>query len=298
MSQSFRVLEMLTSEEILNLLRYRLNDSQADVELEAQDYLASQHNGQDLRTESQFASFHDRPTDFYSNAIKFYVDLMGVHLGLPQLLKGTALLIRLAEMVGAKTFADWGAGAGRDCIAMARIGLDVTHVDVLGEGTELARWRYSQRGLPVKIADALDPPKSRFDIVSSFNCMEHLEDPVGVLGQMLSRLNPSGLLVLAVDFYNFDLDQPGPHLPKNFAYGGIMQMALRAVGMHKVWGQANPWIETAMVFATVWQKPIDLDVPEVVMAIRLRRETLKLLHTFRGFYDQEITRVEGALLGE
>src|SRR3989304_10223051 len=59
MSQSFRVLEMLTSEEILNLLRYRLNDSQADVELEAQDYLASQHNGQDLRTESQFASFHD-----------------------------------------------------------------------------------------------------------------------------------------------------------------------------------------------------------------------------------------------
>ncbi|MFQ5828944.1 MAG: class I SAM-dependent methyltransferase [Candidatus Methylomirabilia bacterium] len=243
-------------------------------------------------------SFHDNPAQFYANSRQFFQDLMGAHLRLRHLPTRTAVLVALARRVDARSFADWGAGVGRDCIAMARSGLLVTHVDVLGEGTVLAGWRYSQRGLAVAIADALNPTGDRFDIISNFDCMEHLEDPIAVLGQIVSRLNPAGLLVLAVDFYNFDLAQPGPHLPKNFVYGGLMQMALDTIGMRKIAGRPSPWFETAGAETTVWQKPADLELSEAVLTRRLREQTLKFLYTFREFYDEEIARTKNQLRTE
>jgi SAM-dependent methyltransferase len=152
-------------------------------------------------------------------------------------------------------------------------------------------WRYAQRRLQVQIADALNPPNETFDIISNFDCMEHLEDPIGVLEQILQRLNPGGVLVLAVDFYNFDLSHPGPHLPKNFVYGGILQMALETIGLKKMYGQATPWIETATAALTVWQKPDDFNISETILTPNLRQLTHKLLSTFRGFYDEEIARM-------
>ncbi|MDD5434204.1 MAG: class I SAM-dependent methyltransferase [Nitrospira sp.] len=291
-------LDLPAEEEILNLLRYRLKDPLADVESEANDYFASRQLGNSLPTESQFATFQDNPAGFYASSHKFFLDLISTHLNIPHLLRRTCFLVGVARVTGARTYADWGAGAGRDCIAMSRSGLMVTHIDVVGEGTALAQWRYAQRGLRVNIGDAQNLTPEKYDIISNFDCMEHLKDPIGVLGQILSHLNPGGLLVLAVDFYNFDLNQPGPHLPKNFVYGGIIQLVLEAVGMQKVYGHANPWMETANAKMSMWQKTADLEVPENLITTRLRQETCKLFYTFRGFYDGEIVRMEEKLSEE
>lgn len=288
-----------TSEQVLGLLRYALPDPQADVALEAQDYVGYQRNLRALPNsaersvaEQTFDRFQDDPTSFYAQSQAFYLRNLSSHIRLPHLLARTSLLVTVAKLHSLQSYADWAAGSGRDCIAMARVGLDVTHLDVVGEGTDLARWRYAQRDLPITIADAEHPPESAYDLVSNFDCLEHLEDPVGVLGTIVGHVRPGGFLALAVDFYNFDLVEPGPHLPKNFVYGGILQLALEDLGMEGLNRRGTIWQETANAVLTIWRRPETLVLSETEITTRLRERTLHFLRHFRGFYDQEIARCE------
>jgi SAM-dependent methyltransferase len=277
----------ITREEVLELIRYRLSDPQKDVELEATDYLEAFPSAKS--TEMQATVFPDAPVEFYASSKDFFLDLLGMHLKLPHLLERSAMLVSLAIQTGASTFADWGGGSGRDCIVMARTGLQATHLDVQGEGTRLAAWRYEKRGLSVKVADALNPPAEFYDLISNFDCLEHVEDPVTVVAQILSRLKGGGFLVLAGDFYNFDLEKAGPHLPKNFVYGGILQMAMQKIGIKKLNGLATPWCETALAVPVVWQKPADVSSEFLEKA--LRQGMLDLLSRFARFYEGEIARL-------
>ena len=283
-------------EEVLALLRYQLSDPQADVELEIGDYLdyrrrLPEPSRADVPSAgSDSAAAVDAPT--FTDYADPNVRNLSSHLRLPHLLSRTALLIEIARSSGARTYADWGAGAGRDCIALARSGLDVTHFDVAGEATDLARWRYAQRGLNVTILDVLQPPPGAFHLVSNFDCLEHLEDPVTTLGSIIGHVSPGGHLAIAVDFYNFDLADPGPHLAKNFVYGGILQLAMEAVGMERILRGTNVWVETAAATVMVWRRPARLLTPEAEITAQLRAKTTELLRQFRGFYDQEIARCE------
>ncbi len=281
----------INQEETFNLIRYRLPDPQADVELEVKDYLAFHESSKEVK----FDTFRDRPTEFYAQSKAFFVELLGEHLKLRHLLFRTGLLVGLAKQIQATTYADWGAGSGRDCIAMARSGLQVTHYDILGEGTRLAAWRYQVRGLNVQIADATNPPEAQYHMISNFDCLEHVEDPVWVLGQIISRLKPGGFLFLAVDFYNFDLNATGPHLPKNFVYGGILQMVLEKLGFQKIYGADNVWKDTALAYLMVWQKPVHWDKDRLLLRT-LYKETYELLSRFRGFYEQEMSQIDKKLL--
>lgn len=291
------VQNVVTAEQLFELLRYKLVDPENDVALEVKEYLQSQ-NHKSNKTASE--STNSDLLNFYSSSEEFYIGNLGVHLKHHHMLNRSALLISAAVTYGAKTYADWGAGAGRDCIIMARYGLKVTHFDVLGEGTELARWRYEQRGLSVIIADAMNPPDETYDLISSFDCLEHVEDPVWHLAQLLNHLNPGGILCLAGDFYNFHLTGASSqtaacdgHLPKNFVYGGIMHVALERLGWKKLFGNTTPWLETATAYPTLWQKPTEASKLNVTKT--LYKEIYELLLTFRKYYDEEIARAQQAL---
>jgi len=46
--------------------------------------------------------------------------------------------------------------------------------------------------------DSIDRIQERFDVVASFEVLEHLADPAKVLASMIERLNLNGLLIIAV----------------------------------------------------------------------------------------------------
>jgi len=274
--------------ELLAYLRYRVADPGADVQLEVSEYLATR-----TPTEApRYWTAHTTPTEFYANARAFYVGMLDGHLRMPHLLGRTGLLVAVARACGFRSFADWGAGCGRDGIVMARIGCRTVHLDVPGEGTELAAWRYRQRGLPVIVGDVGNPPDETFELVSSFDCLEHVEDPVAVLARIVASVRPGGMLVLAADLYNFDLERPGPHLAKNAVYAGVIQLAMERLGLVKcALGNGNHWFDCASADAVIWHRPLGARWAGSEVHDRLREETRKLLERFRSFYDIEISRL-------
>jgi SAM-dependent methyltransferase len=55
------------------------------------------------------------------------------------------------------------------------------------------------RGKGLKVSDdSIDGIQERFDAIASFEVLEHLAEPAKVLASMVERLNPGGLLIIAV----------------------------------------------------------------------------------------------------
>jgi tetratricopeptide (TPR) repeat protein len=294
--------------EVIPLLRYRVPDLREDANLEVADYLAFlRGSGLTSGTQDRDAGAIDiawrqdwkdlgaDPLRFYAESRDHFLSMVDDHIDVSTQLQRAALVVALARATGARSYADWGAGSGRECIILARSGIPTTYLDVPGEGTRFAQWRFAQRNLSIEVADALAPPDKRFDLISNFDCLEHVEDPIGLLCTMVEHLNPGGHLVLMVDFYDIRLDESYNHLAKNFVYGGIMQLSLAAAGLIQNYGLMNPFLETARNDIGIWQRPNDPDWSAAEFARRLRQQVANRLQTFKGFFELELERQQAAL---
>jgi 2-polyprenyl-3-methyl-5-hydroxy-6-metoxy-1,4-benzoquinol methylase len=98
---------------------------------------------------------------------------------------------------------DYGAGNGEILLELAGRGHAATYYDVDGETMNFARWRASQRALPVEFFHSKEDlaawaRKTGFDTVFSFDVLEHLPDLPGELNFLSSVLSRGGLLVFDV----------------------------------------------------------------------------------------------------
>jgi SAM-dependent methyltransferase len=97
---------------------------------------------------------------------------------------------------GRGCYLDVGCGSGGSLGAAKALGWRVAGIEVDAEAAAKAR-RFSDE---VHVADVLsaDVAAGRFDVVSAFHVLEHVPDPVALIGRMLAWLAPGGLVIVEV----------------------------------------------------------------------------------------------------
>ena len=90
---------------------------------------------------------------------------------------------------------DFGCGFGLQAAALARLGLDVTGLDLPREIFR-SRWRQLMEEYP-NLRLTTELPARTFDVVYSCSSFEHFSDPEHVLTLMRNLVSPGGRLVIA-----------------------------------------------------------------------------------------------------
>jgi SAM-dependent methyltransferase len=115
----------------------------------------------------------------------------------------------LAAASGGRDLLDYGSGIGSNAIVFGLAGFRVTLADVADPLRNFARWRCERRGIEVRTLDlkrhAVE--RRRFDVVTCFDVLEHVPDPVSAVKQIRDALKPSGVFFLYAPF-GFDPDRP------------------------------------------------------------------------------------------
>jgi 2-polyprenyl-6-hydroxyphenyl methylase / 3-demethylubiquinone-9 3-methyltransferase len=98
---------------------------------------------------------------------------------------------------------DVGCGAGLLTEPLARLGAAVTGVDAAGENVVVAARHAAGQGLAIdyRHGDIGDPDFAaalgRFDLVTSMEVIEHVDNPAGFIAALASRLADGGLMILS-----------------------------------------------------------------------------------------------------
>jgi 2-polyprenyl-6-hydroxyphenyl methylase / 3-demethylubiquinone-9 3-methyltransferase len=97
-----------------------------------------------------------------------------------------------------KSLLDVGCGGGLMTEALARMGGKVTGVDAAPENISVAQAHADAQGLDVHYVCAdVATMDGQFDLVTSMEVVEHVEDPAAFIQALADRLAPGGLMVLS-----------------------------------------------------------------------------------------------------
>jgi SAM-dependent methyltransferase len=103
---------------------------------------------------------------------------------------------------------DLGAGMGGFTVALARAGAHVTALEYNGAYCAIVRLRGRRHGLDLPVVqapgEALPFAAASFDLVCSWDVLEHVQDPAAVLREVHRVLRPAGAAILtAINRYAF-----------------------------------------------------------------------------------------------
>lgn len=104
-----------------------------------------------------------------------------------------------AKPLTGKSALDVGCGAGLVCEPLARLGADVTGVDASAENIGVASAHAEGVGLDIRYmaGELASLDLGQFDLVASFEVVEHVADKRVFLDQLAASLKPDGLLIMS-----------------------------------------------------------------------------------------------------
>jgi 2-polyprenyl-3-methyl-5-hydroxy-6-metoxy-1,4-benzoquinol methylase len=118
---------------------------------------------------------------------------------------------------------DYGSGVGTTALQLARLGYDVTIADIAGPTLDFARERLSRHGVAadvIEVDGAPALPHAQFDVVVSFDVIEHVPDPGAVARALSGSLKRGGGATIMASFDAQGEEWPH-HLPAgNARFGG------------------------------------------------------------------------------
>lgn len=94
-----------------------------------------------------------------------------------------------------KRVLDYGCGTGYGSLMISDIAKHVTAVDLSKDAVDFARQHYSANNLDFKNISELTTEK--FDVITSFQVIEHVPDNKKYIEKLKSLLNPGGYLLLS-----------------------------------------------------------------------------------------------------
>jgi 2-polyprenyl-3-methyl-5-hydroxy-6-metoxy-1,4-benzoquinol methylase len=135
-------------------------------------------------------------------------------------------------------FLDFGSGIGSNAIVFGLAGFSVTLADVADPLRNFAKWRCEQRGIRVRGLDLKHErlPVGRFDVITCFDVLEHVPDPVASLRDMRAALKPGGMLFVYAPF------GPDPERPMHIIHDDTARRRIRSLGFERQydWEAAFP----------------------------------------------------------
>ncbi|MGN6209309.1 SAM-dependent methyltransferase [Asticcacaulis sp.] len=114
-----------------------------------------------------------------------------------------AHLLRTLKVSPGDRVLEFGPGWGETTLTMARLGLDVTAVDLEANFCELIRLRAAEADVPVTVvnsdfmwAETITDP---FDAIVFFECFHHCDDHIRLLRALKGALKPGGRIYFAAE---------------------------------------------------------------------------------------------------
>lgn len=96
---------------------------------------------------------------------------------------------------------DIGCGGGLLCEPMARLGANVTGVDIGAANIEAAQIHATTQDLPITYrcatAESLKEEKGRFDVILNMEVVEHVAHPTDFIAACADLLTPNGIMIMA-----------------------------------------------------------------------------------------------------
>ena len=114
--------------------------------------------------------------------------------------------LELAKQLGCHSYLDYGSGVGSGAMVFANAGITTSLCDISSPLLEFAKWRFALRGLRATFVDLKTAsPRSPVDLITCFEVLEHVRDPLGLLRKLNSYLRDDGLLIATAPFEKDDL---------------------------------------------------------------------------------------------
>lgn len=137
-----------------------------------------------------------------------------------------------------------GDGTGNDSLYMASHGFKVDYFDVPGSKTyEFAMKRFDTYGFRDRLIRPLQDYRSclnrYYDVILSFEVLEHLPEPLETLRDISSMLKTGGIALITEDFGNMSAQFP-THLKTNKKYYGKTASIFLAKKMRLSWYNLKP----------------------------------------------------------
>ncbi len=96
-----------------------------------------------------------------------------------------------------KRVLDLGCGTGYGAFAMAEVAMSVVGVDVSQEAIDHAREQYPLANLSFEQGDVTERCEGRFDLITAFEVIEHLENWRSLLRSAREQLSDGGMLIVS-----------------------------------------------------------------------------------------------------
>ena len=144
----------------------------------------------------------------------------------------------LAAAEPGRDFLDYGSGIGSNALVFGLAGFRVTLADIADPLRNFAKWRCERRGLAVRAIDLKREtlPKASYDVITCFDVLEHVPDPLAAVRRMRDALRPAGLFFLYAPF-GFD-----PERPMHVVHDDPVSRKIRSLGfaLKPEWEAAFP----------------------------------------------------------
>ena len=141
-----------------------------------------------------------------------------------------SIVTQIVDLFDVRKAADYGAGRGDLCIALAQKGVETCSIDVTGNTSAYAASRYQDAGLDIKSLspdDFCDSPDNFLELVTCFDVFEHLDNPLRIIHRIWRKLAPEGTLVLSADLHNFNDEA---HISDHFIYEPFLIELIENIG--------------------------------------------------------------------
>lgn len=144
----------------------------------------------------------------------------------------------LASARPGRDFLDFGSGIGSNALVFGLAGFTVSLADIADPLRNFAKWRLERRGITVRAIDLKREPidPERYDVITCFDVLEHVPDPLGAVRRMRNALRPGGVYFLYAPF-GFD-----PERPMHVVHEDPVSDRLRSLGfaVEHDWERAFP----------------------------------------------------------
>jgi len=138
---------------------------------------------------------------------------------------------------------DAGCGVGYGSALLASVAARVVGVDVSSDAIDYARTRYALPNVEFRVCDLLDLdlPAATFDVVCSFEAIEHLADRDAFLQHVTRTLRDDGVFCVSTPRVNRTNKRPNnPYHYVEYSRADFEELLLRHFADVELFGQRRP----------------------------------------------------------